>query len=244
LFSHSPRNTPNEIIKKYLETNNLTDFYNLKIGVAYVEATNRISEQEVFACCGDHGIQSSSPERCFMGVDQGKGLHVVISTKHPTKKAKYIHIGEYKDWEELDKLMKKFNVVRCVVDAMPETRNARKFATKHKGRVYICYYNDNLRDGYRWNDQERIVSANRTESLDASHREITDQSILYPAQTHEVMTEFAKHLHNVAKKLEEDEQGSKRYNYVKLGPDHYRHAINYEAMARQSSKNLLFAGLK
>jgi hypothetical protein len=45
--------------------------------------------------------------------------------------------------------------------------------------------------------------------------------------------EFAGHLANVAKKLEEDEQnGSKRYVYVKLGPDHFRHALNYEAMAR------------
>jgi len=34
--------------------------------------------------------------------------------------------------------------------------------------------------------------------------------------------------------LEEDEQtGSKRYVYVRLGPDHFRHAFNYEAMARQ-----------
>ena len=48
--------------------------------------------------------------------------------------------------------------------------------------------------------------------------------------------EFALHLHNVAKKLEEDEEtGSKRYVYVKLGADHFRHAFNYEVMARQSS---------
>ena len=53
--------------------------------------------------------------------------------------------------------------------------------------------------------------------------------------------EFAKHLHNVAKKLDEDEEtGSKRYIYVKLGVDHFRHAFNYEAMARQNLPNLLF----
>jgi hypothetical protein len=59
----------------------------------------------------------------------------------------------------------------------------------------------------------------------------------------EITGEFAKHLHNVAKKLEEDEEtGSKRYVYVRLGPDHFRHAFNYEAMARQNSPNLLFPG--
>ena len=47
-----------------------------------------------------------------------------------------------------------------------------------------------------------------------------------------------------AKKLEEDEEtGSKRYVYVKLGPDHFRHAFNYEAMARQNMPNLSFPQL-
>jgi hypothetical protein len=51
-------------------------------------------------------------------------------------------------------------------------------------------------------------------------------------------------MHNVAKRLEEDEEtGSKRYVYVKLGPDHFRHAFNYEAMARQSAPDLLFPNL-
>ena len=68
-----------------------------------------------------------------------------------------------------------------------------------------------------------------------------DQSIILPKEC-KVVQEFAEHLHNVAKKLEEDEEtGSKRYVYVKLGTDHFRHAFNYEAMARQSSAALLFA---
>ena len=85
-----------------------------------------------------------------------------------------------------------------------------------------------------------IVSCNRTESLDASHREIQDQAIILPKEC-EIVREFAKHLTNTAKKLEEDEKtGSKFYVYIKLGPDHFRHAFNYEAMARQNSPNLLF----
>jgi hypothetical protein len=47
----------------------------------------------------------------------------------------------------------------------------------------------------------------------------------------------------MAKKLEEDEEtGSKRYVYVKLGPDHFRHALNYEAMARQFGADPFWAG--
>ncbi len=57
----------------------------------------------------------------------------------------------------------------------------------------------------------------------------------------EITREFALHLHNVAKKLEEDEEtGSKRYLYLKLGADHFRHAFNYEAMARQFGSGSFF----
>jgi hypothetical protein len=66
--------------------------------------------------------------------------------------------------------------------------------------------------------------------------------IVFPKEC-DIVKEFANHLHNVAKKLEEDEEtGSKRYVYVKLGPDHFRHAFNYEAMARGFGSASYFGG--
>lgn len=224
---------PAEILHIYRTTDNITDLYNLKIGVAYVEAENRLSVQEVLKCCADHGIESQDSGPCYMGVDQGKDLHVVIGRRWGDKAGKIIHINIYSDWEELDRLMKNFNIARCVVDALPETRNARAFAERFKSLVYLNYYNHRQKGSYAWNEKEFIVSCNRTESLDASHRELMNREIILPRSS-EVVEEFAKHMHNVAKKLEEDEEtGSKRYVYLKLGPDHFRHAFNYEAMARQ-----------
>ena len=110
---------PGDILHQFRTTNNLTDFYNLKIGMAYVEATNRLSIQEVLSLCGAEGIKSEDPGPCYMGVDQGKDLHVVIGKKHPEKAGKLIHLSIYKDWEELDRLMRNFNIFRCVVDALP-----------------------------------------------------------------------------------------------------------------------------
>jgi len=238
LFSHFVE--PADILHQFRTTNNLTDFHNLKIGVAYVEAINRLSMQDVLSLCGDKGIASSDPGLCSMGVDQGKDLHVVIGKKHPRAYGEIVHLGIYRDWEELDRLMRNFKVVRCVVDALPETRNARAFAERHRGKVYLNYYNEHQKGSYAWNEKELIVQCNRTESLDASHREIMEEAVFLPKQC-DIVNLFAEHLHNVAKKLEEDEEtGSKRYVYVKLGPDHYRHAYNYEAMARQNIPDLLF----
>ncbi len=164
---------------------------------------------------------------------------MVIGRKHPQRAGRIIHLGIYKEWE-LDRLMRNFNVSRCVVDALPETRNARAFAKRFPGKVYLNYYNEHRKGSYAWNEKELIVQCNRTESLDASHKEVMDQNIVLPKECG-IVKDFAQHLCNVAKKLEEDpETGSKRYVYVKLGADHFRHAFNYEAMARGTLTNRLF----
>lgn len=225
---------PADILKQFRTTTNLQDFYNLKIGNAYIEAENRLSLEEVLHLCGNEGIESSSPGPCSMGVDQGKDLHVVIGKRGVDKPDSLIHIGVYRDWEELDRLMDVFNVGRCVVDALPETRNARAFAEReaNKGKVFLNYYQIHQKNGYNWNEEAMVVSCNRTESLDESHNQIMFRKLFLPEQC-EIVKEFAQHLHNVAKKLEEDDEtGSKRYVYVKLGTDHFRHAFNYECMAR------------
>jgi hypothetical protein len=113
---------------------------------------------------------------------------------------------------------------------------------RHKGKVFLNYYQEHQKGRYVWNEKDLTVSCNRTESLDSSHNEIMRGEIALPKECG-VVNEFARHLHNVAKRLEEDEEtGSKRYVYVKLGPDHFRHSFNYEAMARQHAPNLLFPG--
>jgi len=230
--------SPAEILHQFRTTSNLTDFYNLKIGNAYVEATNRLSIPEVLALCGNDGIVSEDKGPCFMGVDQGKDLHVVIG-KRDTQ-GRIVHLGIYKDWEELDRLMKNFNISRCVVDALPETRNARTFAERHPGKVFLNYYSHYQKGSYAWNEGQLTVSVNRTESLDASHNEIMNGGLVLPRES-DIVREFAQHLHNTAKKLEEDEEtGSKRYVYVKLGTDHFRHAFNYEEIARQYGEGSFF----
>jgi hypothetical protein len=231
---------PKDILHQFRTTNNLTDFWNLKIGIPFVEAENRLSTNEVFDLCGAEGILSSDFGPCFMGVDQGKDLHVVIGKRHTGKAGRIIHLGIYRDWEDLDHLMKSFNVIRCVVDGQPEQRNARAFAERHRGRIFLSFYQEHQKGNYLWDEKNLTVSANRTEALDASHHEISSGNIIIP-HNQKIVGEFAHHCHNVAKKLEENEEtGSRRYVYIKLGPDHFRHAYSYEAMARQYASHSFF----
>ena len=238
---------PAQLLREWEHPNtNKANFIRLKLGKAYVEAENRLAIDEVLNCCSTHGITSSDPGPCFMGVDQGginKDLfHLSIGKKHESFAGKTIHIGIYQGWEELDRLMKIFHIIRCVIDALPNTDDARKFAYRHKGKIFLSYYNENQKGVYKWNEKDYTVQSNRTESLDSSHKEISTGSVLLPKKC-EIVKTYAAHLHATAKKLVEDPKtGSKRYIYIpKLGgPDHFRHAQNYEAMARQEAPDLLF----
>ena len=81
--------------------------------------------------------------------------------------------------------------------------------------------------------------------MDASHKQLAEARIVMPREN-DLVREFAKHCHNTARKLEEEEDssgqktGKKFYTWVKLGEDHFRHAFNYETMARQSAPRWLF----
>jgi len=222
------------------------NFVRLRLGRAYIEAENRLSLKEVFDCCGTDGIVSSDPGPCFMGVDQGGSdqdlFHVGIGKKHPAKHGKIIYLSVEKGWSELDRFMKIFNVRRCVIDGLPNQDDARKFAYRWPGRVFLSYFNETQKGDYKWDEEAYIVNSNRTEAMDASHKEISNQLLILPRKC-QIVEKYASHCHNTAKKLVEDEKtGSKRYVYIpKLGgPDHFRLAQCYETMARQGAPRKMF----
>ena len=88
----------------------------------------------------------------------------------------------------------------------------------------------------------RVVQENRTESLDASHDQILQNNLVLPKHCG-IVDEFAKHCNAVAKRLEEDPATKvKRYVYLKLSADHFRHAFNYEAIARSAFSSTFLTG--
>jgi hypothetical protein len=224
---------PGEILHEYHNTRFPERFYNLKIGIAWADTQNRLTVEEVLACCGDHGLLDDSQESCTMGVDTGKELHVVISRyiKDQQDKREVIFVGTRQSYGELDELMTKFNVGLCVIDALPEIHATRDFARRFQGRVYLNYFVESQRGSYSWDANERIVRENRTEALDASRKAIRDRTVVLP-RAGKLMQEFAAHLVADVKQLVEDEQtGAQSYRYVRTGTDHYSLAFTYECIA-------------
>ena len=175
-------------------------------------------------------MEETSEQPCTMGVDTGKDLHVVIS-RPAGERRRVVHLAVLQDYAQLDDLMKRFNVRRCVIDALPEIHATRAFAGKFPGRVWLNYFQEHQKGSYRWDEKDRIVRENRTETLDASRRVIRERLVVLPRRS-PLLEEFASHLAADAKRLVEDEEtGSQLYRYVKTGTNHLSFAFTYDCIA-------------
>lgn len=232
---YSPFVTPNEIMNDYHSTEFMGHFYNHVLGLPYLSAEDRVTADMVLNLCDP--MRSTPPsylKQTVMGVDVGSFLHTTILDPQTNR---VIWAGTPREFSELDTIMLKFNVKDVVIDALPETRKVREFINKHKHKAWMCYYNDGQKGSYSWNEVERIVSVNRTESLDFGTLSIIDKKISFP-QRSALWEEFARHCGNIAKTPEENrETGAIRYVYKKLGPDHYRHSLNYAQIAASRLRN-------
>ena len=175
---------PGEVLRLYLNppNGNLTEVMNSKLAAAHIAAENRLAVSEVLSLCGDTPIKETDTGPCFLGADIGNVIHTVVSKHHVERGAEIVYKGAFPDWSHLDSLMKRFNVSRAVIDALPETRLSREFAKRHIGKVFCCFYNEHQKGSYAWNEKELTVTANRTESLDASHNVISTGKVLLPSR--------------------------------------------------------------
>jgi hypothetical protein len=230
---------PGEILKEYRMTRYADRFYNLKIGVPWADLERRLDVGSVLSLRGNVTIPREW-NYCYMGVDTGRALHVVI-LRQPNewreKDLDLVHLGVYRDFEDLDELMRKFNVYSCVIDGLPETHATREFAKRHWYSVFLCFFNENQRDEARWDSSAHTVTVNRTEALDTSRRAIRERIVTLPQQD-PLLDEFAKHMTVDAKILDEDEEtGAKRYRYIKAGGEnHFSLAFTYAFMAAEHSR--------
>lgn len=232
---------PGEILREYRKTYNPERFYTLKIGVPWVDIENKLSTHEVLALCGDSGLLESSDRSCTMGVDTGRDLHVVVSRslkgdEDDDPKREVVWIGVAHGYDELDDLMERFKVSRCVIDALPEIHATRAFKERHRGHVWLNYFVESQKGSYHWDEEEHIVKVNRTEALDAAKKAIRDGEVALPRRV-PLLEEFAEHLASDAKKLIEDEDtGAKTYKYIRIGTNHYSLAFCYDWIASERER--------
>jgi hypothetical protein len=224
---------PGEIMEEYRTTRFPDRFYNLKIGIPWADLERRVDPATVLSLLTT--ITDYQPREHYftMGVDTGKQLHIVILRWDWDHKGKLdlIQLAIESRFEALDWYMKRFDISKCVIDGLPETHAARRFAKRHYGQVFLNFFNENQRGKPKFDTEEWKVEINRTEALDDSRTVIREKKINLSRDA-KYIQEFAHHMAADAKILEENEEtGAKKYRYIRTGEDHFSLAFTYALMA-------------
>lgn len=248
---YSPALQPWKIAKLYLKS--LRDplaeleFFNSKMGLAHIVAGAKIDDSMLVELIKDYSMWDACRSNFIvtMGVDVGRVIHVEITAwdlsncspldLNAEAKAQVIWAGEVKDFEQLDPLMVNYAVKSCVVDIMPETREAEKFAKRFYGRVKLCRYNSHLAArtlsvGSDNDKNDIYVSVNRTSWLDMSLGRFRNKNIALPRN---IPKEYLEHIKAPVRRPKKDNDGQMVYKYEtpESRPDHYAHARNYSEIA-------------
>ncbi len=188
------------------------------------------------------GERSDTEVRRFPDWPAWEATRVLIGRK---EKRRIVYLGVHHSFEELDELMRRFNVRLCVVDALPETHATRAFAQRHGGKIFMNFFVESQRGATRWDSRQHLVQENRTEALDASRKALRDGLVVLPRQS-TIVEDFAAHCASDAKQLHEDEDtGAQSYRYVRTGPDHFSLAFTYDVIAweRDAGSGRMIVGM-
>lgn len=207
-------------------------FHNVVLGLPYVADGARLSRASIEAAQargGGYRLAAPAIGRVVLGADVGPTwLHVVVADLvGPT--LRLIWIAAIESWERLAEIVRDWRVQCLVIDAQPETHQARQFVKRHP-QGWLCYYRP-LMNGWQIDAAGQRVAVPRTESLDGMYQRFRDGSILLPA---DAPLEFCLQLEALVRLLRVNRQGQAVAEYVESGhADHYAHALNYCHLASQ-----------
>jgi hypothetical protein len=209
---------------------NIAEVYNSKLAQAYISAEDKLTVQDIYSCCFQNPMLAKFQGPACAGIDVGAKLHVVVGYRRSEKVFEVCYAARVSSFNDLHDICQRFGVKVAVIDLEPETRQVHQWQAAESFPIFGCDYIDSIQAGPQWNEQQKVLKVNRTESLDALHNRITSSMIQFPRRSEEV-EELARELTNICKVLEEDENGGRSFKYRKTGPDHYAHALSYALLA-------------
>lgn len=171
----SPTISPGEIMQKFLTSTDKKNFYNRVLGKPYLDPSQIPVTLEHMANCVESGKRMGVKWKTlarggtYMGIDQMGNFNVVIIKERlDDGRQAVVHVEEiYSDdpFARCSELMESFNIFACVVEINPNYNDAKRFANRHRGKVFICNSFGSLPDDMiKWGDAPKLdVSERRTD---------------------------------------------------------------------------------
>lgn len=246
MYSMAPKAGPAPVfarkkIKGDIDPAGAQEFHNSGLGKPFIAAGSKVELSTIDSLLRSHLRNDRLPARGrrVMGIDVGKWLHYEISeytvengvTNDINALSTCINLthGKVAHFEELDPLMREHQVLIAVIDANPERRKAREFASRFPGHVYLCYYSNGLKGNeVSLNEDAASISVDRTSWLDLAIGRFNSTRITLPRDTTD---EYKDHIQAIMRKYEYDTNGNPVGVWISVGDDHYAHARNYAEIA-------------
>lgn len=247
MYSHTV--SPFEFAKAYLKSiTNPADeqeFYNSKLGMPHIVEGARVNIGDINNCLGTfiNGKESSRTSIVTMGVDVGKWLHVEIDEWvldregqldiHSAASPDVLLITKVQDFEELDKLMLRYGINACVIDANPEKRKSLEFCNRFNGIAFACYYGNDSKGKKEIakSSSSPFITVDRTSWIDMALNRFHKgkKGIRLP---YDLKMEYKEHIMNLVKVYSKDGDGNTISTYMNGGrDDHYGHTRTYAEIA-------------
>ena len=173
----SPTIAAGEIMDSFNSATDMKNFFNRKLGKPYLDPSQVPVTLEHLNACVAAGraagiVWKQRARDTYMGIDQMGNFNVhVIKERLPDGRQAVIHVEEtYSEdpFARSSELMDLYGVAVCVVEINPNYNDAKKFANRHPGRVFICNSFGAIEEGMiQWGDAPKLdVSERRTSEED------------------------------------------------------------------------------
>lgn len=170
----SPTISAGEIFDAYNSATDMKNFYNRKLGKPFLDPSQVPVNLEHMANCVAAGKAAgvkwkTRAKGAYMGIDQmGNYNVVVIKERLEDGRQACIHVEEVYDadpFARCDVLMEAYGIAACAVELNPNYNDAKRFANRWPGRVFIGNSFGQVAEGMiHWGDAPRLdVSERRTD---------------------------------------------------------------------------------
>jgi len=168
------------ILDVFFQMNGLLEFYNQVLGEPYDKTSDSINRENLLQCCaseasGFTSLMKRSEGITFMGIDQGKNLHITIyrvngvfldliyaEEKAMARGDDGQAFGLDEVVSEVRELCERFNTVRGVCDGSPDINLPRALAEALPGVFCWAFFNKNLNAYTEPTDKNKAIGINRT----------------------------------------------------------------------------------
>lgn len=237
----SPTVSVAELWHKFLEgqTNAtiMQIFYNSCLGLPYEAVGDNLSAALLESKCMDDYLMPSTAKGCTAGIDVNwPQLNVRISDYPSPGVRRAVYIGIVYSFAELTTLLKRYNVKMSCIDVAPERHKVAEYQQTHKN-LWAINYAGEIPEFWRVKDDERYITVDRTQTIDAMVSEILNERNRLPKNFRSL--DGGKYIEQMeAPKRILDIKG-KRYKWDEFdADDHHFHADVYDYLAMRVARDI------